>query len=80
MSGRHTEHRRRRGGSSFRTTLPLVTVLLVCVTTAVVVTAGLRARGDVTTDARLGLTAQQPLLVPVAKKQRALRGQAAVVS
>ena len=80
MSGRHTEHRRRRGGSSFRTTLPLVTVLLVCVTTAVVVTVGLRARDDVTTDARLSLTAQQPLLVPVAKKQRALRGQAAVVS
>lgn len=80
MSGRHTEHRRRRGGSSFRTTLPLVTVLLVCVTTAVVVTVGLRARDDVTTDARLSLSAQQPLLVPVAKKQRALRGQAAVVS
>ena len=80
MSGRHTEHRRRRGGSSFRTTLPLVTVLLVCVTTAVVVTVGLRARDDVTTDARLSLTAQQPLLEPVAKKQRALRGQAAVVS
>ena len=77
MSGRHTEHRRRRGGSSFRTTLPLVNVLLVCVTTAVVVTVGLRARDDVTTDARLSLTAQQPLLVP---KQRALRGQAAVVS
>ncbi len=80
MSGRHTEHRRRRGGSSFRTTLPLVTVLLVCVTTAVVVTVGLRARDDVTPDARLSLTAQQPLLRPVAKKQRALRGQAAVVS
>ena len=80
MSGRHTEHRRRRGGSSFRTTLPLVTVLLVCVTTAVVVTVGLRARDDVTTDARLSLTAQQPLLKPVAKKQRALRGQAAVLS
>ena len=80
MSGRHTEHRRRRGGSSFRTTLPLVTVLLVCVTTAVVVTVGLRARDDVTPDARLSLTAQQPLLKPVATKQRALRGQAAVVS
>ena len=80
MSGRHTEHRRRRGGSSFRTTLPLVTVLLVCVTTAVVVTVGLRARDDVTPDARLSLTAQQPLLKPVAKKQRVLRGQAAVVS
>ena len=52
----------------------------MCVTTAVVVTVGLRARDDVTTDARLSLTAQQPLLVPVAKKQRALRGQAAVVS
>ena len=80
MSGRHTEHRRRRGGSSFRTTLPLVTVLLVCVTTAVVVTVGLRARDDVTPDARLSLTAQQPLLKPLAKKQRVLRGQAAVVS
>jgi hypothetical protein len=52
----------------------------VCVTTAVVVTVGLRARDDVTTDARLSLTAQQPLLMPVPKKQRALRGQAAVVS
>ena len=80
MSGRHTEHRRRRGGSSFRTTLPLVTVLLVCVTTAVVVTVGLRARDDVTADARLSLTAQQPLLKPVSTKQRVLRGQAAVVS
>ena len=80
MSGRHTEHRRRRGGSSIRTTLPLVTVLLVCITTAVVVTVGLRAHDDVTTDARLSLTAQAPLLVPVTKKQRALRGQAAVVS
>src|SRR5690349_4287651 len=80
MSGRHTEHRRRRGGSSIRTTLPLVTVLLVCITTAVVVTVGLRAHDDVTSDARLSLTAQAPLLVPVTKKQRALRGQAAVVS
>src|SRR6476646_2257332 len=80
MSGRHTENRRRRGGSSFRTILPLVTVLLVCVTTAVVVTVGVRSHDDVTTDATLSLSAEQPLLVPVTKKQRALRGQAAVVS
>ena len=52
----------------------------MCVTTAVVVTVGLRARdAQVPTDASLSL-AQQPLLEPVAKKQRSLRGQAAVVS
>jgi hypothetical protein len=80
MSGRHAEHRRRRGGSPLRTVVPLITVLVVCVTTAVVVTVGLRARdAEVTTDASLTL-ARQPLLEPVAKKQRSLRGQAAVVS
>ena len=68
MSGRHAEHRRRRGGSPLRTIVPLITVLVVCVTTAVVVTVGLRARdADVTTDASLTL-ARQPLLEPVSKK------------
>ena len=78
MSGRHTEHRRRRGDSPFRTVLPLITVLLVCVTTAVVVTVGLRQKdAKATSDASLSLSSQLPLVGTVAKKQRKLRGQAA---
>jgi hypothetical protein len=78
MSGRHTEHRRRRGDSPFRTVLPLITVLLVCVTTAVVVTVGLRQKdAKATADASLSLSSQQPLMGSVAKKQRKVRGQAA---
>src|SRR4051795_9951145 len=41
MSGRRV-HRGRHGGSTFRTVLPLVTVVVVCVITATVVTLGLR--------------------------------------
>ena len=58
--------------------LPLFTVLLVCVTTAVVVTVGLKHRdAQATSEASLSLSAQQPLMGSVAKKQRKLRGQAA---
>ena len=78
MSGRHADHRRRRGGTPFGPVLPLVTVLLVCLTTAVVVTVGLKQRdAQATADGSLSLSAQQPLMGSVAKKQRKLRGQSA---
>jgi len=64
MSGRHVDQRHRRGATAFGTILPLVTVLLVCVTTAVVVTVGLKNQSQATTDATLGLTSQQPLMPP----------------
>ncbi len=55
-----------------------MTVLAVCLTTAVVVTAGLKQRdARATADASLNLLSQQPLMGEVAKKQRKLRGQAA---
>jgi hypothetical protein len=78
MSGRHADHRRRRGGTPFGSVLPWVTVLLVCLTTAVVVTVGLKQRdAQATADGSLSLTAEQPLTGSVAKKQRKLRGQSA---
>jgi hypothetical protein len=56
----------------------LVTVLVVCLTTAAVVTVGLKQRDALATaDGSLSLTAQQPLMGSVAKKQRTLRGQSA---
>ena len=59
--------------------MPLLTVLIVCITTAAVVTVWLRARdGKVTTDASLSLTSRQPSVNPVAGKHHALPGQAAV--
>lgn len=77
MSGRHADHRRRRGGSPFGSVLPLVTVLLVCLTTAVVVTVGLKQRGaEATSDASLSL-AQQPLAGQLAKQLRKERGRSA---
>ena len=78
MSGRHTDQRRRRGSTPFGPILPLVTVLLVCLTTAVVVTVELKQRGaQATADGSLTLSAQQPLIGSVAKRQRKLRGQSA---
>lgn len=47
-----------------KTIIPLITVLLVCVTTAVVVTVGLRNKSLTTTDATLDLTSQAPLVPP----------------
>ena len=47
-----------------KTIIPLITVLLVCVTTAVVVTVGLRNKSLETTDATLDLTSQAPLVPP----------------
>src|SRR5687768_11931828 len=64
MSGRHVDQRHRRGTTAFGTVLPLVTVLLVCVTTAVVATVGLKNNSQATTDATLDLTSQRPLLPP----------------
>ncbi len=78
MSGRHTDHRGRRGGKLLGSVVPLVTVFTVCVTTAVVVTVGLKNRdARATTEASLGLISEQPLLGQVAKKERNRRGQAA---
>jgi hypothetical protein len=55
-----------------------VTVLLVCLTTAVVVTAGLRARvAKATSGASLSLSSQVPLTGSVTGEQRVLRGQSA---
>ncbi len=47
-----------------KTIIPLITVLAVCVTTAVVVTVGLRNKSLATTDATLDLTSQAPLVPP----------------
>ncbi len=78
MSGRHTDHRRRRGGRPFATIVPWVTVLVVALTTAVVVTVGLRQQdARPTSDARLSLTSQQPLSGVMPDKQRSVRGQSA---
>jgi endonuclease/exonuclease/phosphatase family metal-dependent hydrolase len=57
-----------------KTIIPLITVLLVCVTTAVVVTVGLRNKSLTTTDATLDLTSQAPLVPPA---QEHLRGVSA---
>ncbi len=78
MSGRHADHRRRRGGRPLGSVVPLVTVLVVLLTTALVVTVGLKQRNaTATTEASLGLTSQQPLAGHVTKKERKVRGQAA---
>src|SRR5687768_7124108 len=74
MPGRHSDLRHRRGTPAVKTIIPLITVLLVCVTTAVVVTVGLRNKELATTDATLDLTSQAPL-VPLA--QARLRGVSA---
>ncbi len=57
-----------------KTIIPLITVLAVCVTTAVVVTVGLRNKSLATTDATLDLTSQAPLVPPA---QQHLRGVSA---
>ena len=57
-----------------KTIIPLITVLAVCVTTAVVVTVGLRNKSLATTDATLDLTSQAPLVPPA---QERLRGVSA---
>ena len=55
-----------------------MTVLLVCVTTAVVVTLGVHHKQSTTTaDASLSSTALAPLVVPVTRHARDLRGRAA---
>jgi hypothetical protein len=69
MSGRHVDRRHRRGTPPFRIFVPLFTVLVVCVTTAVVVTVGLHYRSQATTKTSLDLRSQQPL-VPVVKHLR----------
>ena len=53
-----------------KTIVPLITVLLVCVTTAVVVTVGLRNKSLATTDATLDLTSQAPLVPPAHTRLR----------
>jgi len=60
------------------TVLPLVTVLLVCVATAVVVTLGLQQKPSASTaDASLSATSLPPVVVPVNRHQRDQRGRAA---
>jgi hypothetical protein len=77
MSGRHADHRRRRGDNPLRPVLPILTVLVVVVTTALVVTVGLKQRdAKATSEASLSL-AQQPLAGQLAKRLRKVRGRSA---
>src|SRR4051812_49681140 len=78
MSGRHTEPRRRGESThswSFGSLLPLLTVLVVCVITASVVTLGVRHQHQQPSGASLRLTSQRPLLPPL--KKHLVRGQSA---